>query len=312
MSVERVRDELQRVIRGSDAAIELLLAAAIAGGHVLLEDLPGTGKTTLARALGTLVSGGEEPVVFHRIQCTPDLLPYDVTGVDVFDPPRGRFVFRPGPVFAHLLLVDEINRATPKVQSALLEVMNESFVTVGGVRYPLSDFFMVIATENPVGMEGTYPLPLAELDRFTMRLHLGYPDEATERSILLDDPARTVLPTLRPVTSLEEIVAARADAATVYCHDDLVGAVTSILRKTREHEQLRYGASSRAGLHLLATIRALAFLRGRDYVSDIDLEDAVAPVLVHRLRAAGNGTDVSGIVNEIGDAAIARLREVRA
>jgi MoxR-like ATPase len=312
VSIEGVTDKLRTVIRGSESPIELLTAAVVSGGHVLLEDLPGTGKTTLVRALATLLSAGTPPAVFHRIQCTPDLLPYDVTGVDIYDPAHRRFTFRPGPVFSHLLLVDEINRATPKVQSALLEVMNEKQVTVGGQRYGLAEFFMVIATENPVGMEGTYPLPLAELDRFTMRLRLGYPDEETERSILTDDPSRTVLPSLQPEMSLEEVITLRRQAEQTYCHPEIVAAVTTIARKTREHPEIRYGVSPRGGLHLLATVRALARIRGRDYVSDIDLEDTVLPVLAHRLRGSELSSYVAATLTTIRDEELTALRTRRA
>lgn len=309
MSITAVKEELRRVIRGTEATLELLVASVIAGGHVLLEDLPGTGKTTLVRALAALLTTGDQPVVFRRIQCTPDLLPYDVTGVDVYDPARRRFVFQPGPVFSHLLLVDEINRATPKVQSALLEVMNEGTVTVGGRRYDLSDFFLVIATENPVGMEGTYPLPLAELDRFSMRLHLGYPSEEEEERILQDDPARTVLPLLQPKITLSELLRLRGAAREVYCSPELVAGMTTLVRATRSDPQVVYGASPRSGLHLLSVVRSLALLRGRDYANDLDLEDAAVPVLSHRIRTTDASLDPTELVTSLRDRAIAELRD---
>lgn len=299
------------MIRGSEETLELIVASIVAGGHILLEDLPGTGKTTLVRAIAALVSGGEPAVTFRRIQCTPDLLPYDITGVDVYDPSRGRFVFRPGPVFSHLLLVDEINRATPKVQSALLEVMNEGTVTIGDHRYVLPDFFVVIATENPVGMEGTYPLPLAELDRFSTRLRLGYPSAKEEERILIEDPSRTILPKVKPVTTLSEVLRHRVLAQDVYCSGDLVRGVTAIVRMTREHEEIVYGASPRGGLHLLSIIRALALIRGRDYANDEDLEAAAVPVLAHRIRTNGYGADAEAIVSSIRDTVIDDLRNRR-
>jgi MoxR-like ATPase len=311
VSIGAIQRELGRVIRGSEGTLELIVASIVAGGHILLEDLPGTGKTTLVRAIAALISGGDPAVTFRRIQCTPDLLPYDITGVDVYDPARGRFVFRPGPVFSHLLLVDEINRATPKVQSALLEVMNEGTVTIGGRRYALPDFFVVVATENPLGMEGTYPLPLAELDRFSTRLRLGYPTAEDEERILIDDPARTILPTVQPVTTLTEVLRQRILADDVYCSDDLIRGVSTIVRMTREHEGIAYGASPRGGLHLLSIIRALALIRGRDYANDEDLEDAAVPVLAHRIRTTGFGADPETIVASIRDIVIEDLRTRR-
>lgn len=308
MSIGAIQRELGRVIRGSEGTLEMIVASIVAGGHILLEDLPGTGKTTLVRALAALISGGDPTATFRRIQCTPDLLPYDITGVDVYDPARGRFVFRPGPVFSHLLLVDEINRATPKVQSALLEVMNEGTVTIGGRRYVLPEFFVVVATENPVGMEGTYPLPLAELDRFSARLRLGYPSAEEEERILIDDPSRTILPMVKPVTTLTEVLRQRGVAEDVFCSEDLVRGVTAIVRMTREHDGIAYGASPRGGLHLLNIVRALALIRGRDYANDADLEDAAVPVLAHRVRTTGFGADAEAIIASIRDTVIDDLR----
>ncbi len=310
MSLEAFRRQLSAVVRGTDTSLELFTAAVVAGGHVLLEDVPGTGKTSLARAVAHLVGAGEAELVFRRIQFTPDLLPYDLTGVDIYDPARRRFSFTPGPVFAHVVLADEINRATPKVQSALLEVMNERQVTVGGTTYPLDEFFLVIATENPVSMEGTYPLPLAQLDRFMMRLSLGYPDADTELSILQDDPGRTLLPTLTPVVSRDELLAARSAAAGVYCREELSRAVVSVAAATREDRRLHYGISPRGSLHMVDAMRAVAYLRGRDYVTDRDFQDLSAAVLAHRVRPAGQEYSAADIIREHVTAAVAHLREV--
>tara|TARA_B100000614_G_scaffold254088_1_gene268885 strand:+ start:1622 stop:2563 length:942 start_codon:yes stop_codon:yes gene_type:complete len=309
VSLETLRSQLAAVIRGKDEVLELFLTGVLAGGHVLLDDLPGTGKTSLARAMAQLVAADSGALVFRRIQFTPDLLPYDVTGVDVFDPARQRFSFAPGPVFAHVLLADEINRATPKVQSALLEVMNEGQVTVGGTTYPLDTFFLVIATENPVTMEGTYPLPLAQLDRFLMRLSLGYPDADAELSILRDDPGRRGIPRLTPVITREELLTARAEAAGVYCRPDLTRAVVSLADATRRDRRLRYGVSPRGSLHLQDALRALAYLRGRDFATDDDFLDLAAPVLAHRVPPAGSEYDSADVVTEHARRVVAELRE---
>jgi MoxR-like ATPase len=309
VSLEAFQRQLSAVVRGTDTSLELLVAAVIAGGHVLLEDVPGTGKTILARAVAHLISTEQRDLVFRRIQFTPDLLPYDITGVDIYDPARRRFSFAPGPVFAHVVLADEINRATPKVQSALLEVMNERQVTVGGVTYPLDDLFLVIATENPVTMEGTYPLPLAQLDRFMMRLSLGYPDAETELSILADDPGRKIMPTLTPVITREELLAARKAADAVYCREDLRRAIVSVAAATREDSRLYYGVSPRANLHLLDAMRSLAYLRGREYVTDRDLKALAVPVLAHRVRPAGGEYSATEIIAEHVHVAVTQLRE---
>lgn len=286
----------------------MVVTVLIAGGHLLLEDLPGTGKTTLARALAHLIADDDGPLVFQRIQFTPDLLPYDITGVDIYDPAHRRFRFSPGPVFAHILLADEINRATPKVQSALLEVMNEGQVTTGGVTRPLDELFLVIGTENPVAMEGTYPLPLAQLDRFMMRLPLGYPDEEAEMSILRDDPGRRALPDLSPVITRSEILDLRRQARDLFVHDDVLRKVTDIVRRTRVDSRVQYGASTRAALHLLDAMRALALVRGREFVSDLEIGDVLEPVLAHRLRSVGGEGDTSTLIREIRTRVIADLQ----
>jgi MoxR-like ATPase len=309
-------DGLERVIRGKTGVLEMLVTAMLAPGHVLIEDVPGLGKTTLAKTVAHLVArvdsrgrGGAKagPVTFRRIQFTPDLLPYDITGVDVFDPGRRGFVFAPGPVFASVLLADEINRTTPKVQSALLEVMAEGQVTVGDRTRAVDPFFFVIATQNPVEIEGVYPLPLAQLDRFLMRLRVGYPERAIEEGIVRDDPAATVMPGIRPVCGRDAVLAARKRVEGVFFDDRLLSTVVGVTAATRDHPGIELGASPRAGIMLARACRALALVRGRDHVIDQDLVDLGSPVLAHRLRLKDVRTDADSLVREIVMVELARL-----
>jgi MoxR-like ATPase len=279
--------------------LELLTAAILAGGHVLIEDNPGLGKTTVAKAFAKLIEGGKKGLGFKRMQFTPDLLPYDITGVDVYDPGSHRFRFVPGPVLANIVLADEINRTTPKVQSALLEVMAERQVTIGAATHRPPEPFFVIATENPIESEGTFPLPSAQLDRFMMRLSLGYPDREAEISILDDNPAEKGLAVLEPVCKLADFMGAREAAAAVFCHAALKGAIADVVRDTRVHRGFALGASPRAGLHLLEAARALALVRGRDFVIDEDLVILAAPVLAHRLRLRDPRAQADKLIREI-------------
>ena len=288
-----------RIIKGKKEFLELLVAAILAGGHVLIEDNPGLGKTTVAKTLAKLISGGPKGLVFKRIQFTPDLLPYDITGVDVFDPKTLKFRFVPGPVLANIVLADEINRTTPKVQSALLEVMAERQVTIGQKTHFPGEPFFVIATENPIESEGTFPLPAAQLDRFMMKLSLGYPDRSSEIEILNDNPSVAGLAKLKPVIRLTDLLAAKQAAAEVYCHRNLLEAIADIVRDTRIHKGFTLGASPRSGLHLLEAARALALVRGRNYVIDEDLAVLAAPVLAHRLRLRDPRGQASALIREI-------------
>ncbi|MDR3173272.1 MAG: AAA family ATPase [Treponema sp.] len=273
------------VIRGKREFLELLTAAILAKGHVLLEDNPGLGKTTVAKTIARLIAGADgTPLAFKRIQFTPDLLPYDITGVDVFDPESRSFRFVPGPVLANIVLADEINRTTPKVQSALLEVMAERQVTIGNATHRPPEPFFVVATQNPVESEGTFPLPAAQLDRFMMRLSLGYPDRQSELSILDENPSETVLNSLTPAIGEADFLAAQAAAAGVFCHQSLKEAIADLVRDTRVHRGFTLGASPRAALHFLEAARALALVKGRDYVTDEDIVALAGPVLVHRLK----------------------------
>ena len=302
-------DGLEKVIRGKRALLEHLVAAIMAGGHVLIEDVPGLGKTTLAKTVARLISKSRKssPMVFRRIQFTPDLLPYDITGVDVFDPDKKGFVFSPGPVFANVLLADEINRTTPKVQSALLEVMAENQVTVGNKTYTMDPFFFVIATQNPVETEGVYPLPMAQVDRFLMRLRIGYPEAEVEVGIVRDDPSVTVMPVIKPVCGKEEVMEAREWASRVYCDERLIRAAVGISSATRAHQGVELGVSPRGSLMLVHAARALALCRGRDYVIDQDLVDAAPLVTAHRLRMKDIRLDPEALVREIVLSELSRI-----
>jgi MoxR-like ATPase len=300
---------IQRVIRGKRDFLELFVAAILAKGHVLIEDNPGLGKTTVAKTLAKLITGEEgKPLLFKRIQFTPDLLPYDITGVDIFDPESRSFRFIPGPALANIVLADEINRTTPKVQSALLEVMAERQVTIGAAtHYPPSPFF-VIATQNPIESEGTFPLPAAQLDRFMMRLSLGYPDRDAELAILEQNPSETILNELEPAMALDDFLAAQAAAGAVFCHPALREAIADMVRDTRIHRGFLLGASPRAALHLLDAARALALTRGRDFVIDEDLLVLAAPVLAHRLKLRDPRSQGEKFIREICLARIDRAK----
>ncbi|MCL2007015.1 MAG: AAA family ATPase [Treponema sp.] len=302
-------DGAERVIRGKREFLELLTAAILAEGHVLLEDNPGLGKTTVAKTIARLISDKEgRPLLFKRIQFTPDLLPYDITGVDVFDPETRSFRFVPGPVLANIVLADEINRTTPKVQSALLEVMAERQVTIGSSTHSPPVPFFVIATENPIESEGTFPLPAAQLDRFMVRLSLGYPDRDSELSILEDNPAGKTLSELLPVINIDDFLSAQSLAASAFCHISLKEAVADIVRDTRTHQGFILGASPRAALHFLACARSLAFVRGRDYVIDEDILLMAVPVLAHRVRFRDPRAKADKLIREI---CLARLNKIK-
>jgi MoxR-like ATPase len=309
-------DGLERVIRGKTGVLEMLVTAMLAPGHVLIEDVPGLGKTTLAKTVAHLVARADGrsrgsakagAVTFRRIQFTPDLLPYDITGVDVYEPGRRGFVFAPGPVFASVLLADEINRTTPKVQSALLEVMAEGQVTVGNHTRAVDPFFFVIATQNPVEIEGVYPLPLAQLDRFLLRLRVGYPERSVEEGIVRDDPAATVMPGIKPVCGRSEVLAARRRADAVFFDGRLLSTVVGVTAATRVHPGIELGASPRAGIMFARACRALALVRGRDHVIDQDLVDLAPLVLAHRLRLKDVRTDADSLVREIVMIELARI-----
>jgi len=279
--ISTVVGNLARVVHAPDATLRLIVLCLVAEGHAIVEDFPGVGKTMLTKALARSLH-----CRFARLQFTPDLLPSDVTGVNVFDQRRNEFEFRPGPVFANLLLVDEVNRASPKTQAALLECMEERQVTVDGVTYPLERPFMVMATQNPIEYEGTYPLPEAQLDRFTMRLSLGYPPLAEEARMLGEQTSAPPLESLPAVADAADVLGLVEAARAVYVEESLGRYVVALLRHTRADTRLYLGASPRAGIALLRVAKAWALAEGRDFLVPDDVKAVAAPVLAHRLILA--------------------------
>lgn len=295
---QAVKTNIEKVIVGKGEVIDLVLVGLLCEGHILIEDVPGIGKTTLAKCIARSLGCS-----FRRIQFTPDLLPSDVTGVNFFNQKLAEFEFRPGPIIAQIVLADEINRATPRTQSALLESMEERQLTVDGVTIPLPRPFMVIATQNPIELEGTFPLPEAQLDRFLLRIRLGYPDEGDEGEILLRFQERNPLLELEAVLSVEELLGLQGMVSRVRAEDSVREYLLKIARATRAHASLELGASPRASLALYKTSQALAFLYGRDYVIPDDVKRLVPFVLGHRLilspEARLRGRKTEAILAEI-------------
>jgi MoxR-like ATPase len=280
-AVRRISENIALVVRAPEETLRLVVLCLVAEGHLIIEDFPGVGKTMLTKALARSVDCS-----FSRLQFTPDLLPSDVTGVNVFSQKTNEFEFRPGPVFANFLLVDEINRASPKTQAALLECMQENQVTVDGVTYELARPFLVMATQNPIEYEGTYPLPEAQLDRFTMRVEIGYPPLAEEARMLTEQTSDPPLESLRPVASAEEVRGLIAEAAEIFVEESVNRYVVALLRHTRSDGRLYLGASPRAGIALLRVAKARALSEGRSFVSPDDVKACAEPVLAHRLILA--------------------------
>jgi MoxR-like ATPase len=293
-TLERLVDNLARVVHAPAETLRLVVLALVAEGHVIVEDFPGVGKTMLAKSLARSLD-----LEFSRLQFTPDLLPSDVTGVNVFNQRANEFEFRPGPVFANILLVDEINRASPKTQAALLEAMQESQVTIDGETYVLDRPFMVIATQNPIEYEGTYPLPEAQLDRFSMRLALGYPPLADEARMLNEQTTEPPLESLVPVATLAEVGAAIDEARSLFVEESLNRYVVALLRHTRASSRLALGASPRSGIALLRVAKARALAEGRDYVLPDDVKAIAGPVLAHRLILAPEARSAGLTAEEI-------------
>ena len=273
---------------GKEDSVELLVAAILANGHVLIEDVPGTGKTTLARALSKAVSAD-----YARIQFTPDLLPADVTGGAIFRPGTAEFEIKKGPVFTQVLLADEINRASPRTQSALLEAMEERSVSLEGKTYALSNFFVVLATENPVEFRGVYPLPEAQMDRFMVRLSLGYPSEETELGIIRGHRFEVPVEKLKPVMTPADVLRIREEVKKIHVDESLELYAVKLVQATRHRSDLRLGASPRAGMALVAISQAFAYMDNRNYVTPDDLQRSILPVLAHRIFAKDSAFDAT-------------------
>jgi len=293
-ALKQAQEQVNSLVLGKAHEVRLAFVSLLSGGHLLIEDLPGLGKTTLAHALAATLGLG-----FQRVQFTSDLLPADVLGVSVYDAQSRQFQFHPGPVFTNVLLADEINRAPPRTQSALLEAMAEHQVTLDGMTRPLPDPFFVIATQNPVDLSGTYPLPDSQLDRFLLRLTLGYPNAESERALLAGTDRRQLIVQARPLLSSDQVLSLRSAVSAVHASEALVGYVQALLARSRQHPGVRVGLSPRAGIALLRAARAYALLLGRQHVLPEDVQALFAAVAAHRLVAEAEASSAPALAKAI-------------